>query len=82
MRYQEVLQGHEASAKESREEGFAKFMEKPETKLMISLIPPSETQEAVRTLAQAAFNYGHEVGQGILAISFIKAMFAKDNNDE
>jgi hypothetical protein len=55
--------------------GFQRFMAKPETKLMVSMIPPAEQQpEALETLLRIAFDAGHNAGTGDVVGEMLVAM--------
>lgn len=61
----------------SRKEGLNYFMLRPETKLIISLIPPSEHNEVVRTLIESAFNAGFSAGSGVVTAYFLDVAMKK-----
>lgn len=61
--------------KANTETAFVRWMDKPETKLMLSLIPPSENPDAMQTLLRSCFADGHNAGENALALLMIKAMF-------
>lgn len=44
--------------------GFDKWMAQPATRLMLSMIPPSEKQEILETLLRETFNAGFTQGCG------------------
>jgi len=67
--------------KASVEDGFRKWMEKPATKLMVSLIPPSENPDAMDTLLRSCYADAHGAGEGAVAIMMIEAMFKPRPND-
>ena len=46
-----------------KERDFQQFLSRPDTKMMLSLVPPSEPPEALQTLLRAAFESG--VGSGM-----------------
>ena len=58
-------------------EALAKWREKPEVKLLVSLLPPLETdmqKECFGTLLQIAFDAGYNAGEGVILTSMLKAM--------
>ena len=71
--------------KASTETAFTKWMDKPETKLMLSLIPPSENPDAMQTLLRSCFAEGHGAGEGAVALMMIEAMLKpkqpREDND-
>ena len=50
---------------------------KPETKLMISLIPPGNPQEVLNTLIESAYNDAFDMGCAAVATSLMDAMVQK-----
>lgn len=60
--------------KAKTETSFTEWMDKPETKLMLSLIPPSENPDAMQTLLRSCFAGGHGAGEGAVAVLMIEAM--------
>ena len=60
--------------KASTETAFTKWMDKPEIKFMLSLIPPSENPDAMQTLLRSCFAEGHGAGEGAVAMMMIEAM--------
>lgn len=68
--------------KANTETAFAKWMDKPETKLMLSLIPPSENPDAMQTLLRSCFAEGHGAGEGAVAMMFLEKMLAPRPNDD
>ena len=60
--------------KASVEENFTKWMEKPATKLMVSLIPPSENPDALNSLLRSCFADAHGAGEVAVAVMMIEAM--------
>ena len=60
--------------KANTETAFTKWMDKPEIKLMLSLIPPSENPDALQTLLLSCFAEGHGAGEGAVALLMLEAM--------
>jgi hypothetical protein len=58
----------------SKEKGFADFMAKAETKLLVSMVPPMENPDLMKTLLRAAFDAGHGSGQGNILVEMLTAM--------
>lgn len=57
-----------------KEESFNQFLERAETKLMLSLIPPSDNPDAVKVLLRSAFEAGSSHGGGEIVGDLIGAM--------
>ena len=60
-----------------RDKAFQTWFERPETKLIISLLPPLETEmqrDCFHTLLQGAFRVGHESGQSSIAALMLEGM--------
>jgi hypothetical protein len=51
-----------AQVKKAADVGFAEFMRQPTTKLLVSMIPATEPPEVLRTLVEAAYLAGAELG--------------------
>jgi hypothetical protein len=59
---------------------YARWAAHPETKLLISLLPPCETdvqRDCFAGLLRSAFDTGFDLGGGDVAVSFLKAMLRK-----
>lgn len=65
----------EARDKVAKRDGFAKWMDQPATRMMVSMIPASEKQEVLETLLQEAFNAGYQSGGSQMVGSVFKAVF-------
>jgi len=63
-----------AARKEDNEKSFSAWLEKPKTKLMISMIPQAENPDAMRTLLRSCFDCAYGAGEGAVAVMMIKAM--------
>lgn len=64
-----------AAHKDDEEEGFKSFMATPATRLMMSMVPPTEEKrEVLETLLREAFNAGH--GRGSVFTGFSMLMSA------
>ena len=59
----------------AREKGIAEFMAKPETKLLLGMIPAAENPDAVRTLLESCFLYGFGCGEAVVLVHMIERMF-------
>ena len=57
-----------------KDEGFQMFMSKPETKLMLSLVPESSTPDAVAILLRGSFEAGHANGVGEMMALMLDAV--------
>lgn len=64
----------DAERKASQEKSFSDFMAKPETKLVISMIPASQQPEAMTTILRSAFDAGHSAGIGVMLVEMLTAM--------
>ena len=56
------------------EQAFRLWMTRPETKLVLSLIPESQSHEAVQTALHSAFEAGRNYGGGEIGSMFIEAI--------
>lgn len=57
-----------------KEKNFAEFMQKAETKLILSLVPAGDNPDAVKTLLRAAFDAGSNHGAGEIVGDLLGAM--------
>lgn len=64
-----------AKEKAAKKEGFDKWMDSPATRMMLSMIPPSEKPEVLETLLQETFNAGFSAGSGSTAGTLLEAIF-------
>lgn len=64
----------ETKEKAARKAGFAKWMDQPATRMMMSMIPTGEKPEVLETLLQETFNAGFNSGSGDMAGSFLEVM--------
>jgi hypothetical protein len=62
----------EAYIETRRTEGFNSFLEPPATKLMLSIIPPGTTPDALISLIESAFNTGYACGQACVLIGMLE----------
>ena len=60
--------------KAKKKSAFAKWMDQPATRMMISMIPASDKPEVLETLLQETFNAGFGAGSGETAASFLEAI--------
>lgn len=63
---------------EGRKRELALFMDAPATKLLISMVPPSNPPELLATLLQAAYERGFEVGVSSIAIPIMESHAKRD----
>lgn len=63
-----------AKAQAIKEEQFAAWMRRDETKMLLSLIPQSQPPEATAIVLRSAFEAGHNSGGGEVASMFVEAM--------
>lgn len=64
----------EARYQTEKAAAFDRFMAKPETKLLASLVPASEPPEALTTLLRAAFDAGNSEGAASVLQEMLTAM--------
>lgn len=65
----------ERKLKAARKENFQKFKEQPTTRMLMSMIPPSQDHpEVLETLLEAAFEQGFGVGTAQVSLMMIGAM--------
>ena len=50
-------------------------MAKPETKLLLTMVPPAENPDVVRTLLASCFETGFIHGEAVVVTHMIEAMF-------
>lgn len=67
----------EQRMKESQNKNFAEWMSKPETKLMLSMVPPVENPDVLQTLLRGAFDAGHNSGQGNILVEMLTGMLTR-----
>lgn len=79
-----MLKSHaemEAKDKIAKRDGFAKWMDQPATRMMLSMIPPGEKQEVLETLLQETFNAGYQTGSGQMILSVFESMMSKERRE-
>jgi len=70
-------QAFDAAHNQRRDESFVTWMKKEETKMFLSLLPPSnnETQrETLTVLLRSAFGEGFNTGAASVALTFLEKM--------
>jgi hypothetical protein len=79
-------QAAEQRAREKEKaDSFGKWVDQSVMKLMISMLPPLETdtqRECFATLMRATFDAGYETGASTTAGTLIKAMFERSSRDQ
>ena len=65
----------EARSKANQKAAFAKWMDQPATRMMMSMIPASDRPEVLETLLQETFGAGFASGSGDTAVSFLETIF-------
>ena len=65
----------EMDAKHGR--SFDRFLEKQETKLLLSMIPEAQNPDVVKTALRSAFDAGVSSGAGEILGSMLEAMMSK-----
>ena len=71
-------------AEKAKEDACTKWHAKPETKLMISLLPALETdthRESFAALIRSAFEAGHDAGGAATAASMIHSMLRYERGE-
>lgn len=64
-----------AQSDKRAKEFFNQFMEKPETKLLLSLLPPTkEHPEVLETLLRGAFSAGEAAGGASVMLPLLKSL--------
>lgn len=65
------------------EESFGKWLAKPETKLLLSMIPAADNSDVMQVLLRSCYESGHGSGEGAVAVMMIEAMLKdKPKRDE
>lgn len=65
----------EKKSKEAVNDAFGKWLSKPESKLLLSMIPPSpNSPDLVVTFLKVAFEQGFDTGAGFIAQKMVLAM--------
>lgn len=54
--------------------GFAKWLEQPMTRALVSMIPASEGKDVVQTVLQAAWESGYDTGVGVGMLMVIESI--------
>lgn len=75
MTMEEQIATREAKTIKQRKDAFARFMDQPATRMMVSMIPAGEKQEVLETLLQETFNYGFNCGSGNAMGEVVEALF-------
>lgn len=68
----------EAEQLAARDISFAKFLEEPTTKFVLSFIPEGRDVDAVRTILMASFDAGFNCGAGFFIGDLLKTLMARD----
>lgn len=74
-----MVNAPELHIEEQRQEGFARWMKRPETKLLLSLLPPASTdvqRDCLQDLLESAWTTGYDAGQGGVAALMLARMAA------
>ena len=66
----------DAQSEKSRREGFAKFLQEPLVKVMLSRAK-HEDEDGLKILLQAAFDSGHSSGVACVLLSFLEDVYRK-----
>lgn len=65
----------------AKKEGFSTWMNQPATRMMLSMIPPADKAEVIKTLLQETFNAGYIRGAAQTAVGLLTAMFKRMDKD-
>lgn len=68
----------EAAQNKAKDEAFAKFLEEPTTKFVLTFIPEGRDADAVRTILRASFNAGFSCGGGFFVGDLLKTLMKGD----
>jgi hypothetical protein len=69
------IEERQATDAKARATAFDAWLQRSETKLMLSLIPPADNPDAFKTLLASCFEAGSSHGGGQIASTFIEAIF-------
>jgi hypothetical protein len=64
LTYDAKRQEREKQTAENAAVSFQKWLARPETKLLLSMVPQAENQDAVSVILRSAFDAGSNFGQG------------------
>ena len=64
----------EAKAKEKHNLVFSQFIGRPETKMLLSMIPKTEPDELITTILRSAFDAGTASGQGEVLVMMMDSI--------
>lgn len=70
----EELRARETRKAAQNSRAFGEWMALPETKLMLSLIPPGSVPEVVHVILLSAFNRGVQCGEGFAMLELMKTI--------
>lgn len=70
----------ESAQKKVRDEEFAKFLDDPTTKFILSFVPEGRDADAVKTILRAAFDKGFSCGGGFFVADLLKHMTAAERD--
>ena len=69
----------EQESKEKMKLAYAKFMEKPTIRLLVSMIPAQETEDHIQTLLREAFESGWRAGETAAIVNLMGVMIKRPN---
>lgn len=64
--------------RERADDAFNDFISAPTTKVLLTLIPPSDHPEAVKTLLRSAFDCGNMTGHMSVMLPLMETIMKKD----
>lgn len=82
MRDNDLMEKSPEAKAARKDKSFTEFMEKAETKMILSLVPAGDHPDAVKTLLRAAFDSGSNHGAGDLLGDVLGAMLKAPRRDE
>lgn len=61
----------------SADAGFAEWLEQPQTKFMMSIVPPGDHPDLLASLLRSAFDRGAQIGMTSIMIDMMLSMVRK-----
>ncbi len=69
----------------SKTDGFTQWIAKPEVKMLISILPPLETEvqkECFNAILRSFFNAGHDSGSALVAMLLIEGVMMRASDKD
>lgn len=76
-----MTQAEDLLSEAARNDSFERWLGRPETKLLLSFLPPAQNetqQDCLKALLQSAFYTAHGIGQGSVAAAMISKITAHE----